>query len=328
MVEVMKKGKRGKYPRPESWQTALDLCLNGARRGVDYETDARGVTKGKRINVTESVGTRGQAFASERPDEAMDCLTGTVRDLIAEGDEDGAKHWQTLADALGEWLDTPFAERDPWEPEHKKPGRKADSIKARKEPEIEAFFAAINRKSASGTRFYALSTLIYSTGSRIGETLAVELSDLDLVMGQVTFRKTKSGKPRTAAIVNLADVRAAIEAWYSVREEWNPTSDLLFVTRPGESKRTHKQGENVDYRATVKAFENVSNRAGLSSPITPHQLRHSFATQWLLAGGSLTGLSAQLGHSSPKITSGYYLHIVSDEQQRGAIALEKKRGHA
>ena len=123
MVEVLepKRGKRGKIPRPATWQAGLELCLSGTRRGVDYPSDTRKVTSGKRVNVSEAVGTRSEAFAREEPEHAMECLTTMVSDLAREDDHEGAAHWQTLADALGEWLAEPFAERDPWEPESEFP---------------------------------------------------------------------------------------------------------------------------------------------------------------------------------------------------------------
>jgi integrase len=194
--------------------------------------------------------------------------------------------------------------------------------KARKEPDVQAFFDAINRKSDSGKRFYAIAMLTYATGARIGEVLSITMTGLDLTKGTVYLAKTKNGKPRTAAIVCLDEVREAIDDWYSVREEWNPSSDLLFVTRP---KCDGKGSEAVVYRSVVRAFDTVSDRAGLVSAIHPHQLRHTFACEWLEAGGSLSALADQLGHSDKSITARYYLMCIGEERARGVVAMEKMR---
>lgn len=330
MVEIMKRGTRGRIARPKTWQAGLELCLVGTVRGVDYmpgrkrQTISDGGRKG-----TEVVGTRAEAFASEHPDDAIDCLNRVTMDLAREEDFEGALHWQALADSLGEWLSTDYAERDPWEPEaepepkKKHPGgpRKGRRL-VRNAEEVTAFLNAVNRRSGTGKRTYALALFLFASGGRITEVLNLTRADLDLEFGEATFRVTKSGNPRKVQLVLVDKVREAIEDWYTVREAWNPKSDLVFVSRPGNNPRVGKDSEIVDYTSILRAFATVSKRAGIES-ISPHMLRHTHATLTLKSGGSLTGLAEKLGHASPDTTAKYYLHVISDEQKQAAKAFDK-----
>lgn len=322
MVEVMKRGTRGRIPRPKTWQSGIELCLTGTIRGIDYPTDTRWtVNRG-----TEAHGDRAEAFASEEPETALECLTLTVSDLAREGDVRGAAHWQTLADSLAAWIETPFSERDPWdEPE---PERKEHKRKARTEDELAAFFGAINRKSDSGKRFYAIALLARNTGARISEVLNLKRDDLDWRGSTMWIADSKTGKPRGAIITHIDATRAAIEDWYTVRESWNPSSDYVFVTRPGKAD---KGDERVCYGSVKRGFDTVSERAGLAYHITPHHLRHTFVSMALANGAPEAGLCKQGGWANPRVLRQIYQHVVDQEQQDAARAFEgygQKKNHA
>lgn len=203
------------------------------------------------------------------------------------------------------------------EPE-RKAGRKAGQPKARRAEELDAFFSAINRRSTSGKRFYAIAVLTRATGMRIGEVLDLTLPHLDLMHGIAYLPDSKTGTDRQVIITRMGEVREAMSDWLDVRQGWNPKSDLVFVTRPGLNHRTHKASERVEYRSVVRAFETVSKRAGLAHPVTPHQLRHTWASIAIGKGAPITGVSKQLGHKNPNITTGVYAWAINKEQQDAA----------
>lgn len=314
MVEIMKRGARGRIPRPETWQRALELCLAGSIRGIDYPTDERFTVNGKR----EAHGDRAEAFAGDHPDEALECLTLTVADLAREGDTDGAAHWQILADNLCTWLETPFTECDPWDEPEARKGRKKHQPKARTEPELKRFFRAINRDSDSGKRFYAIATLTRNTGARIGEVLNLTLRDLDLEHGAMWIAESKNHKQRSAVIAHLDETRKALDAWFVVRERWGVDSEYVFVTRPGDNPRTRKTDERVNYRSVAHTFETVSKRAGLVPPVMPHQLRHTFISRAIENGAAPAALCKQSGHANPNVLLSQYTHVI-DKAQLDAV---------
>lgn len=194
-------------------------------------------------------------------------------------------------------------------------GRKKHQPKARTEPELKRFLKAINRESDSGKRLYAIALLIRNTGARIGEVLNATIRDLDLERGELWIAKSKNHKQRTVVIANLAETSKAIEAWYAVREGWNPKSEYVFVTRPSKAG---KGSEQVCYRSVARAFETVSGRAGVSPAVMPHQLRHTFISKAIENGAAPAALCKQTGHANPNVLLASYTHVV-DKSQRDAV---------
>lgn len=310
MVEIMKRGTRGRIPRPKTWQAGLELCLVGTVRGVDYMPGRKkqAVSAGGHKS-RECVGQRAEAFADEHPDEAIDCLNRVTMDLAREGDTDGAIHWQSLADALGEWLTTPFDERDPWDTEPE--ARTRQKPKGRTAQEIEAFYRAINTRSMSGARFFALVRLIHYTGLRVGEALELELRDLVWEAGYVDVRRSKTPSGIRHAMMpsdpeKQQELWDAMQRWMEWREETGTRSDLVFVSRTGNP---------LAYNSVNRSFMRVSERAGLKDSITAHALRHTYASVLLANGAPLTGVAKQLGHKNPNITASVYAHVINREQQ-------------
>lgn len=312
MVQMVKRNPSGRVPRPKTWQAGLELCLRGTL--FDRTQVSDGYHK-------EAVGDRAIDFARHHPDETLEALSTMISDLYGEGDNAGGQHWTGLLEQYVAWCDKPL-EVDPWdtpEPEARK-GRKPNQPKARGTDELAAFFAAINRKSASGKRFYAIATLTKNTGARVGEVLNLTLRDLDLEHGAMWIRESKNHKQRTAVVVHLEETRRALEAWFSVRDEWDVESDYVFVSRPGENPRTKKADDKLDYRSVARTFETVSKRAGIEPPVMPHQLRHTFISKAIERGASPAGLCKQTGHVNPNVLLGSYTHVV-DKAQRDAVSV-------
>jgi integrase len=317
IVEATANGRRkdGRLTRPRSWQSALTLCL----RGVAFERTRRQVIDGKALR-REAVGERSEDFANSHPDLALEALVTVVAELAAEGDHEGARHWQTLADDLGDWLsrDSFSPAIDPWASAISEPDApKQPRPKGRTPAEVDAFFSAINRRSASGTRFYALALLLAYTGMRVGEALEMRDADLDLAAGVAHVRRGKTAAATRTVMLpsdpeKAAQLAEAIAAWRKVRASWNPTLPLLFVGKPyagGEPRPWF-------YQSVQRTFREVSERAGIGEhPITPHQFRHTYASILIGRGAPVTGVSRQLGHANPSITLRTYAWCISGEQQ-------------
>lgn len=307
VAQRVERGAQGRIPRPRTWQRGLELCI----RGIDFERTRTESFNG-RTWKKQATDNRPEDFANAYPEDALEHLTSMVLELAEEGDWDGARHWQGLADALGDYLerDTFAPEIDPWHVEPEPPAGDTGKVKTLKAEEIEAFFAAINRRSVSGTRTYALAMLLHHTGMRVGEALALTRRDIDWAEGRVYVRKGKTKSAERAALMpvnpdDLAQLHDALTRWMIKRQGLNPKSDRIFVSGTGE---------RLLYNSVHRSFERVSARAGITPAIHPHQFRHTYASELMGKGANPAGVAAQLGHSSPAVTLRTYTHVAGKEQ--------------
>lgn len=143
-----------------------------------------------------------------------------------------------------------------------------------------------------------LLSLAYVTGLRLGEVLNLKLSDIDSGRNVIRVIRGKGNKSRE---VNIPD-----QLILQLREYYRNYRPRVFLFE------SHAQGK--PYSAT--SFRNIINRAGVKAGIkkrlSPHVLRHSFATHMLERGLNLKRLQMMLGHNSLKTTS-IYLHLADTE---------------
>ncbi len=144
----------------------------------------------------------------------------------------------------------------------------------------------------------AALALLYSSGLRIGEMIALELADIDIERRQIFVRKGKGRKDR---YVILAESFAQLLHNYLVT--YNPRKYFLEGTKPATS-----------YSATsVRNFLKRSvERAGIRKKVTPHTLRHSYATHLLEQGVDVRYIQELLGHSRPETTM-IYTHVTKKD---------------
>jgi integrase/recombinase XerD len=148
-------------------------------------------------------------------------------------------------------------------------------------------------------RYRAFFSLIYDTGLRISEAVQLRAGDIDRARGVIRVRG-KGGKERQ---VKLGDrLYALLRAyWAEVRANDThgglPSGDsLLFVS---------KTGAPLCFDPARQALALAAKAAGISKAVTPHTLRHSFATAQLEAGTDLRTVQTQLGHGSLGSTQVY-----------------------
>lgn len=139
--------------------------------------------------------------------------------------------------------------------------------------------------------YRAFFTLIYATGLRFSEARAVQVGDVDAARGVITVRHGKGGKARQVTLSpQLLEVLRAY--WRQVR----PAKPLLFSSRAGTP---------LCKKSARKALALAARKAGITKHVTPHVLRHSFATHQLDAGTDLRVIQVLLGHSSIVSTTRY-----------------------
>jgi integrase/recombinase XerD len=150
-------------------------------------------------------------------------------------------------------------------------------------------------ESATNIKARAILTTIYATGLRISEAAGLLVSDLDVARGLIRVRGGKGQKDRFVMLPSrLLEV---------LREYWRarrPHGDFLF---PGRSPV-----RPINTSAIFSATRTAARKAGLSKRVSPHTLRHCFATHMLEAGIDVRMVQGLLGHASLKTTA-TYLHI-------------------
>jgi integrase/recombinase XerC len=159
-------------------------------------------------------------------------------------------------------------------------------------------------------RDHAMLELFYSSGLRLSELATLNLTDLDLREATVTV----TGKGRKTRIVPVG--RHATEAlgrWLKVRATLVPaTETAVFVTCrdariQGRARRTHT-GTRLGVRSIAQRVQHWAQRQGLSQPVHPHMLRHSFASHLLESSGDLRAVQELLGHAHIATTQ-IYTHL-------------------
>jgi integrase/recombinase XerC len=153
--------------------------------------------------------------------------------------------------------------------------------------------------SPAALRDGAMFELLYSSGLRLGELVALDLGDgrLDLQEGEVTVTG-KGSKTRTVPIG--AKAREALRQWLSIRDTLAaPKEKAIFVG---------SRGRRIAPAVVGSRLAAWAKRRGLNQRVHPHMLRHSFATHVLQSSQDLRAVQEMLGHSSISTTQ-VYTHL-------------------
>lgn len=144
-------------------------------------------------------------------------------------------------------------------------------------------------------RIFWLAT--YSMGLRLGETLNLQISDIDSDRMRVHVRLGKGKKDRFVILPSLT--LQALRSWW--REHRHPR--WLFPGR--HHSETAPAAQVMDRGTTQRAFKRAAEDARIRKQVSIHSLRHSYATHLVEAGLNLRGVQDQLGHASPTTTARY-----------------------
>nr|CRH07297.1 Phage integrase [Candidatus Magnetococcus massalia] len=143
----------------------------------------------------------------------------------------------------------------------------------------------------------ALLELLYSAGLRISECCNLDRADLDLQRGEVRVRNGKGGKER---LVPLGETAVeAVQIWLKARTEVKPQWDPMGAVFNGY------RGMRLNPREAQRLLAKWRKRLDLPESVTPHALRHAFATHLLQAGADLRAIQEMMGHASLSATQKY-----------------------
>jgi site-specific recombinase XerD len=146
--------------------------------------------------------------------------------------------------------------------------------------EVEKILAAIEKPV-----YRVYCTLLYATGLRLGEALQLKTHDIDRARGVIHVKETKGNQER---LVMLGD-----KLYSQLRQYWaqeRPPAPWLFASK--------KTGRPISRDMVWRVLHAATKKAGLNRRVTPHILRHSFATHLLENGTDLRTIQVLLGHSN------------------------------
>ncbi len=178
--------------------------------------------------------------------------------------------------------------------------------------DMQRLLAAADTSTPNGLRDRALVEVLYATGVRNAELLALDLTDLDRRQRLLSVRHGKGDKGRVVPIT-----RSAWTELMGYIERGRPT----LTTTHADSMRAvfmGQRGRRLSAAGLRNVLDRLSERAKVSVRLTPHTLRRTFATELLRAGVDLRTIQLLLGHSNLNTTA-RYLRLDASELRRDVI---------
>ena len=168
--------------------------------------------------------------------------------------------------------------------------------------ELKSLLEAPDPKSSQGLRDKAILEVIYSTGLRVTEVIKINMNDIDFDEGEIKVLG-KGAKERIVLFGSHA--RAALHRYI---KEGRP---LLLSVKKVPALFVNRRGGRLTPRSIERMIVRHSKKARITKKVTPHTLRHSFATHLLSGGADLRMVQELLGHVSLSTTQ-VYTHITKE----------------
>jgi integrase/recombinase XerD len=169
--------------------------------------------------------------------------------------------------------------------------------------EIDAMLAAIDHSTPEGVRNRAILETLYATGIRVSELCAIRLEDLFAEIG--VLRVVGKGDKERLVPIGPSALQHISLYREGVRRHLVPKPGhdaVLFLSR---------RGERLSREMVFRVVQSLARRAGIERPVSPHTLRHSFATHLIEGGADLKAVQDMLGHESITTTE-IYTHLDTD----------------
>ncbi len=169
--------------------------------------------------------------------------------------------------------------------------------------ELERLIGAVDteKNKVMQARDRVILEMLFSTGLRVSELCALP-SDIDLSRDELTVRG-KGGKVRLVFISDVA--KKSLKEYLNIRKDM---SDALFVSLAKKDSKNNKIGESLNRRSIERIIKKYATKAGITKRVTPHVIRHLFATDLLRNGADIRSVQALLGHANINTTQ-IYTHV-------------------
>lgn len=184
--------------------------------------------------------------------------------------------------------------------------------------ELDRLLKATDGESEKALRDKAILEMLFSTGLRVSELCSLD-SDLDLSRDDFPIR----GKGDKVRVVFLSDAaKAATRAYLKARTDMEPA---LFVSAARKTETKKRIPTRLTPRSIELLIKTYATKAGITKKVTPHVMRHSFATDLLSNGADIRSVQALLGHASINTTQ-IYTHVTDSHLREVHKKFHSKRG--
>jgi len=170
--------------------------------------------------------------------------------------------------------------------------------------ELNRIISGPDLATVKGLRDRAIFELLFSTGLRVSELCSLN-RDLDLSKDEFPIR----GKGEKIRVVFLSDeAKRAINAYLDKRDDMDEAMFVQVAGKGGKGVLEKKDSIRLTSRSIERIVKHYAIKAGISKKVTPHVIRHSFATDLLSNGADLRSAQALLGHANITTTQ-VYTHV-------------------
>jgi len=170
--------------------------------------------------------------------------------------------------------------------------------------ELEDILNGPNLKNLKGLRDKAILELLFSTGLRVSELCSLN-KDLNITSDEFPIR----GKGEKVRVVFLSDLaKKALKSYLGKRDDMDEAMFVQVPGRGGKKLLDKKDSIRLTPRSIERLVKFYATKAGISKRVTPHVIRHSFATDLLSNGADLRSVQALLGHANITTTQ-IYTHV-------------------
>jgi len=174
------------------------------------------------------------------------------------------------------------------------------------------------RKTPEALRDHAMLELLYATGLRVTELVSLDLESLSLEPGDARARCLgKGAKERSVPIHE--------QAYRTLASYLNDGRSKLVKNKPEPALFVNRRGDRLTRQGFWLILKQYAKDAGIPPPVTPHSLRHSFATHMLRGGAPLREVQEMLGHANISTTQVYTQ--ITDEHVRRVYEAAHPRAH-
>jgi site-specific recombinase XerD len=167
--------------------------------------------------------------------------------------------------------------------------------------ELTRLMKAVEGTTEKSLRDKAMLEFLFSTGLRVSELCGLD-SDIDLSRDELSVR----GKGEKVRVVFMSQTaKNAVSTYLKSRKDME---QALFVNLPPQGKENKRVPTRLTPRSVERIIKTYATKAGITKKVTPHVLRHSFATDLLSNGADIRSVQQLLGHASI-ITTQIYTHV-------------------
>ena len=184
--------------------------------------------------------------------------------------------------------------------------------------ELEMLLSVPDTSTPLGLRDRAIIEVLYAAGLRVSELVGLNVTDADLAQAQV--RVVGKGSKERIGLLGRPAVRAVSAYLNGGRPE-------LLGQRPTGALWLNHRGGRLTVRGVALVLNKVGRQAGIRTPVTPHVLRHTFATHLLDGGADLRVVQELLGHAN-LVTTQIYTHVSQSRAREVYLHAHPRAGYS